>query len=610
MAPPCRPSEVAGTGNRCSFKHSLRVGAALLLAVAAGISTYVFVGYAQAYRQGTRNLQALTSYDQVLKAGNAISAERAPSNILLTLDPHAAQAYASTQADVADARLRTDAALDQLDGLIRARPEAAAETPQLARARELLAKARADYDALARNAPSERSPQDLQVAIDTLIAARKQLDPLIGDFYRAAVELAPDQTGTMQMARILSDLREYGGRLGSMLVVPLSTPQPIDPARHLVIASLRGRIDQLRALMPTRTGPYDGHDDDIDRMRTQVEHGFFGHTLALVDALMTRSGTDYGIRAAAFTSQAHPDLVALEKLEDLFMQRAIAQVTHAQRDERRHMLLIGAFLLAFFLFLLAMLRAAESLVIRPLLLAKNEIVALANGELRRAPRAGASAEAHALHDAIDTLRQQHMRSMQLAIERDELSKALRRQAHTDALTGQLNRHALEELTGDLSAEPVRLSKGRGLILIDVDYFKPINDEHGHIVGDLVLREVAGRIRQFVNDPHMAFRYGGEEFAVLTNGLSMSELCRLAEEIRRAISSHNITAPGVSTLTVTASFGVAKGNASVLTWLDLLNSADEALYQAKAQGRNQLVAAPMPLDEVQNGHYTPSNVQIR
>lgn len=592
------------------LQAQLRVGAALLLAVAAGISTYVFVGYAQGYRQGTRNLQALTSYDQVLKAGNAISAERAPSNMLLTLDPRAAQVYASTRAEVAHARGRTDDALDQLDRLIRARPEADAEQPQLARAKASLAKARADYDTLARNAPFERSPQDLQLAIDTLIVARRQLDPLIADFYREAAELAPDQAGTMQMARILSDLREYGGRLGSMLVVPLSTPEPIDTARHLVIANLRGRIDQLRALMPAHAKSDAQHDDDIDYLRAQVERGFFGHTLALIDTLTARSGTDYGIRAAAFTSQVLPDLLALEKLEDRFMQRAIAHVTAAQHGERARMLLIGVFLLAFFLFLLAMLRAAESLVIRPLLLAKKEIVALANGDLRHAPRAGNSVEARALHDAIDTLRHQHSRSMQLSIERDELSKALRRQAHTDALTGLLNRHALEELTGDLSADPVRISKGRGLILIDVDYFKPINDEHGHIVGDLVLREVAGRIRRFVKEPHMAFRYGGEEFAVLTNGLTMTDLCQLAEAIRRLISDDAIIAPGVSTLTVTASLGVAKGNAAILTWLDLLNAADAALYQAKAQGRNQLVAAPMPLDDVKRDCLTPDNVQAR
>lgn len=571
------------------LQAQLRVGAALLLAVAAGISGYVFEGYAVAYRESTRNLRVLASYNQVLKAGNAVSAERAPANILLSLDQDASQVYASAESEVASARLHTDLALDRLQKLVNV--QAHANGAALTQARATLAQARRRVDALVRHAPSARSPQDLQAAIDQMVAARAQLDPLIDAFYGAAVRNAPDQAGTMQMARILSDLREYGGRIGSMLVVPLSTPEPISASRRQTIATLRGHIDQLHRLMPPAEAS--NPDQTIQGMRARVDRDFFGRTLSLVDTLVARSGTDYGMRAAAFTSQVLPDLKELEQLEDLFMQRAITHVSDIKRDDRRHMLWIGACLLLFFCFLLAALRVAERLVVHPLLLARKEIIGLAHGDLRRAPRAGNSVEVRALHDAIDTLRQQYLRSLQLAVERDELSKALRRQAHTDALTGLLNRHALEEITGDLSAEPVRLSKERGLILIDVDYFKPINDEHGHVVGDLVLREVASRIRHRIAEPHMAFRYGGEEFAVLTNGLAMNELCQLAEDIRHAISRDDIVAPGGSTLNVTASFGVAKGNAAVTTWLDLLNAADAALYRAKAQGRNQLVAAPYP-----------------
>ena len=586
------------------LQAQLRVGAALLLAVAAGISTYVFAGYAHAYAQSSRNLRVLTSYDEVLKAGNALSAERAPTNILLSLDRSDEPAYASTRLQVAAARRRTDDALEQLDRLTRESAPGGAKNPQLARTQACLLQARGKIDALSRNAPSLRSPQDLQNAIDTMIGARTQLDPLINGLYREAIQRAPDQAGIMQMARILGDLREYGGRLGSMLVVPLSTPEPIGPARHLMIATLRGRITELHRLMPDRVETGEQHTRSIDQLRGQVEQQFFGHTLGLVDALVVRSGTDYGMRAAAFTRQVLPDLMSLEKLEDLFMQRAIVQVTQAKRDSGREMVLVSTCLLSFILFLVFMLRSTENLIVRPLLLAKNEIVKLANGDLRRAPRAGNSAEARALHDAIDALRRQHVHSMHLAIERDELSKALRTQAHTDALTGLLYRHALEEITGDLSVEPVRLSKGRGLILIDVDFFKPINDAYGHVVGDLVLREVANRIKQWVTEPHMAFRYGGEEFAVLTNGLTRTELWKLAENIRQTISGDEIAAPGVSSLTVTASFGIAKGDAAVLTWLDLLNTADAALYQAKAQGRNQLVAAPGVPDPVSADRHSP------
>lgn len=572
------------------LQAQLRAAAALMLAVAAGISAYVFLGYAQAYAQSTQNLQALTSYGLVLKAGNALSAERAPSNILLSLDQNAGQLYESTEIQVARSRLRTDLALGQLQHLAQTQTQESDGRTALALAQQSLLQGRAEIDKLVRYAPSERSPQSLQDAIDRMISARQQLDPLVEDFYSAAVRQAPDQAGIMQMARILSDLREYGGRIGAMLIVPLSTPQPIDPAQRLVIAVLRGHIDQLHRLMPTRIGTMDRAPDGIHSMRTQVERGFFGHTLPLIDTLVARSGSDYKLRAASFTRQVMPDLMDLEKLEDLFMQRAIAQISRVQRHDRKQMVLTGAYLLAFFCLLLAILRAAESLIIRPLLLARQEIIDLASGDLHRAPRAGRSAEVRALHEAIDTLRRHQVHGMQLAIERDELSEALRRQARTDALTGLLNRHALEEFTGDLSAEPMLLTEDRGLILLDVDYFKSINDEHGHVVGDLVLREVARRIKSVVVARHMAFRYGGEEFAVLTTGMSMTALCSLAEDIRHAIGHDDVIARSASKLNVTASFGVAKGDAMRSTWLDLLHAADDALYQAKAQGRNQLVAA--------------------
>ncbi|GLQ98028.1 GGDEF domain-containing protein [Dyella mobilis] len=572
------------------LQAQLRMGAALLLGVAVGISGYVLPGYLNAYRQSSRNVQALESYAQVLEAGNAVSAERGPSNIVLSLDQDAGQPYESTAARMARARDRADQALAQLSGLVQALPPENQRRQELLSTQRSLMRGRADIDQLLLHAPSDRSPQQLQDAIDQMIDARKQLDPLIDSFYGEAMQSAPDQAGIVQMARVLSDLREYGGRMGSMLIVPLSTPAPIAPARQLVLARLRGHVQEIHHLIPGHIDPSDQDHEDIDNVRAQVERGFFHHTLPLIDTLVAQSGSSYALRAAAFTRQVMPDLMGLEKLENLFMQRALIQVNRTRRDNRRHVLLIGACLLGFCVFLLALLRAAERLVTRPLLLARQEIINLAQGDLRRAPRAGNSAEVRALHDALDILRRHHVNSMQLAFERDELSRSLRRQAHTDALTGLLNRHALEEITGDLSAEPVRLSKGRGLILIDVDYFKPINDVHGHIVGDLVLREVASRIMRLVAAPHVAFRYGGEEFAILTNGLSMEELCTLAENIRHAIADDEITAPGAQRLAVTASLGVAKGDSTVLTWLDLLNAADAALYRAKAQGRNQLVSA--------------------
>ena len=572
------------------LQRQLTVAAALLLALAAGVSAYVFLGYAKAYRQSGRNLQTLTSYARVLKAGNAVSAERAPSNILLSLAPRSQSDDASTQAQVAAARQRTDLALDDLQDLLAGQPHDGHAETELAATRTLLAQGRKKVDALALHAPSERPAQSLQNAIDTMIDARTQLDPLIEDFYGEAVRDAPDQASIMQRSLILSDLREFGGRIGAMLIVPLTKPAPIDPARRAVIMDLQGHIDAWHRLLPVRIDPVSQAHGDIDGLRARVERGFFGHMLSLVDRLVAHEDADYGLCVASFTREMLPDLRDLERLEDLFTRQAMEQITRQHREARRQMLWTGVWLLTLLCFLIVALRAAEGLVVRPLMLARKEIIKLANGDLARTPRAGRSAEVRALHDAIDVLRRHQILTMQLALERDHLSEALRVQAYTDALTGLLNRHALEEVMGDIAAAPVLLREDRGLILLDVDHFKPINDAHGHVVGDIVLREVASRIRGALCAAHRGFRYGGEEFAVLTNGLTMKALCALAESIRHAISDQPVLVHNTLSLPVTASIGVARGDAGRTTWLDLLKGADVALYKAKALGRNQLIAA--------------------
>ena len=423
-----------------------------------------------------------------------------------------------------------------------------------------------------------------------MIDARTRLDPLIQHFYSDAMRDAPEQASIMQRSLILSDLREFGGRIGAMLIVPLSTPAPIDPARRAVIIGLQGHIDAWHRLLPGRYDPASTAQGDIGEARARVERGFFGHMLSRIDQLVAHEDADYGLCATSFTREMLPDLRDLEHLEDLFMRQAMAQIARQQREARRQMLWTGAWLLALFGFLIAALRAAEGVVVRPLMLARKEIINLANGELTRTPRAGRSAEVRALHDAIDVLRRHHILTMQLALERDHLSEALRVQAYTDALTGLLNRRALEEVMGDIAAAPVLLREDRGLILLDVDYFKPINDEHGHVVGDVVLREVASRIQGALRTSHRAFRYGGEEFAVLTHGMPMGMLCALAERIRHAISDQPVLVHNSLSLPVTVSIGVARGVAGRTSWLDLLKAADIALYKAKSLGRNQLIAA--------------------
>ncbi|MGH8595493.1 MAG: GGDEF domain-containing protein, partial [Gammaproteobacteria bacterium] len=127
-----------------------------------------------------------------------------------------------------------------------------------------------------------------------------------------------------------------------------------------------------------------------------------------------------------------------------------------------------------------------------------------------------------------------------------------------------------------------------LIMIDVDYFKSVNDTHGHVAGDAVLTAVAGAIVGCTRDSDVVFRFGGEEFAVILTNTSAAGACLLAERIRASISDLTLDANGGG-VKVTVSLGVAQ-LLPAESKFDLLQRADSLLYRAKIRGRNQVVAA--------------------
>jgi diguanylate cyclase (GGDEF)-like protein len=127
-----------------------------------------------------------------------------------------------------------------------------------------------------------------------------------------------------------------------------------------------------------------------------------------------------------------------------------------------------------------------------------------------------------------------------------------------------------------------------LLMFDIDHFKRINDEHGHLAGDTVLREIAARLPEVLPQEHLFARYGGEEFAVLLPGLVLEEAMTVAEQVRRAISEDPIE-NGDTRLWATASLGVSVVRDAFTHYEMLINEADAALYAAKRQGRNQVAA---------------------
>ena len=177
----------------------------------------------------------------------------------------------------------------------------------------------------------------------------------------------------------------------------------------------------------------------------------------------------------------------------------------------------------------------------------------------------------------------------VAVENARQHAIARRDAMTDPLTGLANRRRFVE---QLAAEATRRSRsGRpvALIVADLDDFKRVNDRHGHKTGDDVLRAFAGVLRGTVRDIDVPARLGGEEFAILLPETDGDGAATLARRLRERLEQLALDLPGGGRLCVTASFGVASCPPAARVE-DLPGAADEALYEAKHEGKNRVVEA--------------------
>ena len=176
-----------------------------------------------------------------------------------------------------------------------------------------------------------------------------------------------------------------------------------------------------------------------------------------------------------------------------------------------------------------------------------------------------------------------------------LQEALRIQSIRDPLTGLFNRRYLEE-SGE--RELYRMARGKkpaGFAMMDLDHFKRFNDTFGHEGGDALLRAFGQFLREHLRKEDIACRYGGEEFCVFFGESSLDDTLRRAEQLRSEVNDLAVKLGGQSLGVITISIGVASYPANGTILSDLVAAADSALYQAKAEGRNRVVAATAVLD---------------
>ena len=159
----------------------------------------------------------------------------------------------------------------------------------------------------------------------------------------------------------------------------------------------------------------------------------------------------------------------------------------------------------------------------------------------------------------------------------------------DQLTGLLNRRGLEPRFAEVAEQAALTGQPVSVVVADIDHFKRINDNHGHAIGDAVLRDVAYAMRRSLRTFELLYRLGGEEFLLLLPGADADDAAQVAEKLRVAIEELHPAG-----LPVACSFGVATAYDEEVAFAPLVGAADAALYDAKRHGRNRVERRASPV----------------
>jgi diguanylate cyclase (GGDEF)-like protein len=546
----------------------------------------------QAVTSATTGLEAMNLTYQAIKVAELASFERGPTNAVLG---DSEPPVPSKRQRMAVARAASDGAIDAALASLAGSSKSAhiAASAQMASAREELIWARKEVDRVAA-LPLERRMADagrvtsapIELMFRVIDTTLEGVTLLSVDAERADPALSLPLAG----ARLAAELREYAGRVGSKFTAALTARAPLGEQARRDIAILLGRIEQLHRMIALQVRANREANEIAEAFATMESH-YFSVGLPFIETMSGIGLTtgDYEMDTAQFAAIYVKEMTSIVALRDVLFSvaREGAQRSHAQATSNLtfHAALGGVVLMIeMSVFLLVRHR-----VLKPLLRYTRAVVAIADGKLDTPlPSATRSDEIGDMQNAVLALKKTSQAKRQLEVEREQLVEQLRQASSVDYLTGILNRREFVARAQQQLAASRRRDWSVALIVFDIDHFKSINDRFGHVVGDLALVQIAALAQQEFRTTDTLARYGGEEFVVLVADCDVESARMLADRLKESIAKAVFKTLDHERYSVTASFGLAAAPARDVSDIDtLFQSADQALYIAKAQGRNQV-----------------------
>lgn len=542
-----------------------------------------FVASLREYRGLQAGAVELDVFHAALNAASAVSAERGPANSAMGPDRGG---EALRLAELVAKRRETDSSVEAL------RAAAASRTGEvavlMASLDQRLAESRRAVDAVTALPLERRSPDEVIGAIENMFRVADAAAVLRDRLGRDIIARTPQISTEIILGMAASSMREHAGRLGSFVVMMLSADPAGDQRILPRLQQSTGQIAELRGIVDTYAGAFfPGAAAGI--VIAGVEDFYFGEALPFALETARTQTQANSMTAAQFTVRYVPGLKHSENLRELMIHHSAQKLRDLRAAALRDVLVTAVLSLAICLILIAVAIVFKRSLFDPLIVARRQIVAIAEGDLSEPGRTGSiSREVDDMFDGLRVLRRHQVRKRELEDEQKRLSKRLKDLSELDPLTGLMNRRAMENSAARMIRQADQEGTSLAVILVDIDRFKSINDTYGHGVGDLVLRRVAKEFGSVLRNGDPLARFGGEEFLILLGNTGREAGAAMAERLRTRL--HAVALRQDLPLKITASFGVCVRPAgSDMSWEELVNTADRRLYTAKHAGRDQVCA---------------------
>ncbi len=450
-----------------------------------------------------------------------------------------------------------------------------------------LAQGRHDVDAYLNTPIAQRQALQFDRAILMMFNVWDQTHDVLKNVVMRSKNKDSTLMDSYTLILILADLRDQAGRVASNVIAHVSFNVPLPNTNIARSLQTQKQVQYLWDLVNTLQ-PENEKTPEFIHLHQQVKTEFIDQGLPMVLQLIDEStqGKSYNLQGTAVTDRISGYFSTVVDLQKYLLDDCVYRAEqHLHEAQNKLIWTAGIAFISLLAALFTMIYARKRVFV-PLIQARKMILNLvqhhgkvshSNTRVLDEDRYRRSGEFFALFEAIYKL--QHMLA-----QRDAFETQLKNMARTDALTGVSNRTVLDEYVQYLEGEPARFIQ-LGLIVVDIDNFKTVNDQYGHSIGDGVIVEVAQCLKQNIRHSDLIVRFGGDEFLILIPDVEIKQVTEIAEKIRHDVSNLNIDVPHIKQrFTISVSIGIA-GTAE--NWKDLFHQADQSLFRAKALGKNKV-----------------------